>query len=323
MRTAGRWPPLILTRPTPGSCEIFCARRVSARSSTWVSGIDLSVYRRRRQIRRQQIAGCIDRRLDLLLGHVETEVETELQRYDRGTRRTRRRHLVEARHLPELHFERGCDRRGHHVGTGAGVKRLDLYRRVIDLRQCRERQEAIGEEAHHHDRRHQQRRRYRSQDKQAGGAHFNSDNSRITERGRSRGASPLAATLPLLIVLRLGGALSGGVRDLLACRWRLSGGGVRDTAGMLGRGQRHLGAVAQPVGAVNDDAFSRLQAGQDRNMPTVGRSELYLLNRNGVVRLNEVDERTGRTALYRCTGDDINIVEGIDDQLDIDELVGK
>src|SRR5260370_1239641 len=37
MRTAGRCPPLMLTRPTPVSCEIFCARRVPARSSTWVS----------------------------------------------------------------------------------------------------------------------------------------------------------------------------------------------------------------------------------------------------------------------------------------------
>ena len=38
MRTAGFWPPLMLTRPTPGSCEIFCASRVSARSSTFDSG---------------------------------------------------------------------------------------------------------------------------------------------------------------------------------------------------------------------------------------------------------------------------------------------
>ena len=38
MRTAGRWPPLILTSPTPGSCEIFCAIRVSARSSSFGSG---------------------------------------------------------------------------------------------------------------------------------------------------------------------------------------------------------------------------------------------------------------------------------------------
>jgi len=28
--TAGFWPPLIVTRPTPGSCEIFWTSRVSA-----------------------------------------------------------------------------------------------------------------------------------------------------------------------------------------------------------------------------------------------------------------------------------------------------
>ena len=37
-RTAGTWPPLMLTRPTPGCCEIFCASLVSPASSTWVSG---------------------------------------------------------------------------------------------------------------------------------------------------------------------------------------------------------------------------------------------------------------------------------------------
>ncbi len=38
MRTDGRWPPLMLTSPTPGNCEIFCASRVSLRSSRSVSG---------------------------------------------------------------------------------------------------------------------------------------------------------------------------------------------------------------------------------------------------------------------------------------------
>ena len=38
MRTAGRWPPLRLTRPTPPTCEIFWASRVSTRFWTWVSG---------------------------------------------------------------------------------------------------------------------------------------------------------------------------------------------------------------------------------------------------------------------------------------------
>src|SRR6516165_9999395 len=43
MRTAGQSPQLMLTKPTPGNCEIFCARRVSAMSSTWVGGIVFEV----------------------------------------------------------------------------------------------------------------------------------------------------------------------------------------------------------------------------------------------------------------------------------------
>ena len=89
MRTAGRWPPLMLTRPTPGNCEIFCASRVSASPRTFgqrqrlrgqrqrehrrIGRIDLGVDRRRRQVRRQQIAGRVDRRLHFLLGDVETQ----------------------------------------------------------------------------------------------------------------------------------------------------------------------------------------------------------------------------------------------------------
>ena len=42
-RTAGFCPPLMLTSPTPGNCEIFCASRVSARSSTCDSGSTLEV----------------------------------------------------------------------------------------------------------------------------------------------------------------------------------------------------------------------------------------------------------------------------------------
>jgi hypothetical protein len=37
MRTAGRCPPEMLTTPTPGSWEIFCASRVKERSSTSMS----------------------------------------------------------------------------------------------------------------------------------------------------------------------------------------------------------------------------------------------------------------------------------------------
>jgi len=43
MRTAGFCPPLMLTRPTPGNCDILGARRVSARSSTLESGRSVEV----------------------------------------------------------------------------------------------------------------------------------------------------------------------------------------------------------------------------------------------------------------------------------------
>ncbi len=86
-RTAGLWPPLMLTRPTPGSWEIFWANLVSARSSTCgrgrvfevsasvrigrVGGVYLAVDGRDRQVCRQEGEGAVDRRLDLLLRHVE------------------------------------------------------------------------------------------------------------------------------------------------------------------------------------------------------------------------------------------------------------
>ncbi len=43
MRTAGRCPPLMLTRPMPGSCDSFCATRVSTMSSSLGSGSVLEV----------------------------------------------------------------------------------------------------------------------------------------------------------------------------------------------------------------------------------------------------------------------------------------
>ena len=45
-RTAGFCPPLMLTSPMPGSCEIFCANRVSARSSTCDKGMEFDVIAR-------------------------------------------------------------------------------------------------------------------------------------------------------------------------------------------------------------------------------------------------------------------------------------
>src|SRR5205807_1808407 len=58
MRTAGRWPPLMLTNPTPESWEIFCAKAVSAKSSTLESG-RLSVARASVRIKRLHLNGGV------------------------------------------------------------------------------------------------------------------------------------------------------------------------------------------------------------------------------------------------------------------------
>ena len=71
-----------------------------------VGRIGLAVNRRVRQIRRQVGRRRVDRRLHLLLGNVDIQVEIELQRDDRGAERAVRGHLREARHLAELPLER-------------------------------------------------------------------------------------------------------------------------------------------------------------------------------------------------------------------------
>ena len=95
------------------------------------------------------------------------EVERELQRDDRAAEGAGRGHLVQARHLAELALERRGDRRRHHVRARARIERQHLDGRVVDLRQRRDRQLAVGDDAGQQDRRHQQRGRDRPQDERA------------------------------------------------------------------------------------------------------------------------------------------------------------
>ena len=99
-----------------------------------VGGIDLAVNRRIRQALRQKIGSAVDGRLHFLLGDIDVQVETELQGDDRAAKGARRSHLVQAGDFAELALEWSSDRRGHYVRTGAGIKRLHLNCRVIDLR---------------------------------------------------------------------------------------------------------------------------------------------------------------------------------------------
>ena len=79
----------MVTRPMPGNWEIFCASRVSAKSSTFDSGIGLgsqrqrqdrgvrrigfAVNRRSGQVGRQISLRGVDRRLHFLFGHIDIQ----------------------------------------------------------------------------------------------------------------------------------------------------------------------------------------------------------------------------------------------------------
>ena len=81
------------------------------------------------------------------------------------------RHLRERRHLAELALERRGHRRGHRLGARAGELRRDHDGRVVDLRQRRDRQLAVADDAREQQADHQQRRRDRPPDERLGDAH--------------------------------------------------------------------------------------------------------------------------------------------------------
>ena len=151
--------------------QLHRLRRDAEREDRRVGRIDLGVDRRRRQVGGQQIAGRVDRRLHLLLGDVDGEIEPEAQRDERGAAGARRHHLREVGHLPELPLQRRGDRGGHHLRARAGIEGLHLDGRIIDLRQRRQRQEFVGDDADQQDREHQQRCRDRPLDEQARRVH--------------------------------------------------------------------------------------------------------------------------------------------------------
>ena len=104
-----------------------------------IRGVDFAVDGRIGQALRKQIRCAIDGRLNFLLGDVNVKVQLELQRDDRATERARRSHLIQPGNLAELTLEGRGDRRGHHFGAGAGIKRLHLNRGVVNLRKRRDR----------------------------------------------------------------------------------------------------------------------------------------------------------------------------------------
>src|SRR5262249_24735527 len=76
----------------------------------------------------------------------------------------------ESRHLAELAFERRGDGRRHDLGPRAGVEGHDLDRRIVDLRQCGDRQLLVGDEARQQQADHEERGGDRPEDEGPGQA---------------------------------------------------------------------------------------------------------------------------------------------------------
>ena len=114
------------------------------------------------------------------------------KRHDRDAGGAGRAHPHQPGHLAELALERGGDGLAHHLRARARIDRLHLDRRVVDLRQRRQRQEAKADEPAEHDRDHQQRRRHRPQDERPRRAHHRfpwpagAPPGRVTVRGYRR-----------------------------------------------------------------------------------------------------------------------------------------
>ena len=157
MRTAGFCPPLMLTRPTPGKLRNLL-RQPRVRQVFHLrqrNGVGRQSQSQDRAYRRgssccksaesARSAGkiglrSVDRRLHFLLRDVDVQVQRELQDDHRASIGARRGHLAQARHLPELPFQRRRHCRCRHIRACARIKRHHLNRRVVDFRQRRNRQ---------------------------------------------------------------------------------------------------------------------------------------------------------------------------------------
>ncbi|MDR6358276.1 hypothetical protein Q3H58_004947 [Pseudomonas psychrotolerans] len=131
-----------------------------------VGRIDLLVGGRIGQVVRQEAVGGVDRGLHLLLGDVQRQAEIELQSDHRGAGRTGRIHLRQTGHLPQLALQRRGHRGGQHLGAGPGIEGGDLDDGIVHLRQCRDGQQAIAQDAGEQHRHHQQHRGHRPLDEQ-------------------------------------------------------------------------------------------------------------------------------------------------------------
>ena len=130
-----------------------------------IGRVHLAVDRRIGQILGQEGARGVDRCLHLLLGHIQAQVQAELEGDDGAAAGAGRCHLPQPGHLSELPLQRSRDGGRGDIGAGAGVEGRDLDGRVINLRQGGDRQLMVGNQPRQQDGKHDQRGCNRTQDK--------------------------------------------------------------------------------------------------------------------------------------------------------------
>src|ERR1700722_7064095 len=97
--------------------------------------------------------------------------------------------------------------------------------------------------------------------------------------------------------------------------------GISRLVGVGLRSHVDFRAVPQLVGTVDYDAIAWRQPGDHLHTLALGHAELDRADRYGAVGINEVDERAGHTALDTRRRHRRDVLVGVDQQPDIDELV--
>ena len=141
-------------------------------------------------------AGGIDRRLNVARGGVDVPIELELER-DRGLPEgALRRHLRDAGNEAELTLQRRGDRRGHRLRARPRKPRADVDRRILHLRQRRDREQEVADRPHERDRHRQQRRPYRPADEPCRKVHGTPSSSAVAPSACSSPSWPTGPTGP-------------------------------------------------------------------------------------------------------------------------------
>ena len=220
--------------------------------------------------------------------------------------------------MAELPLQRRGDRGGHHLRAGAGIEGLHLDGRIIDRGQGGQRQEAESRESGQHDRHHQQRRGDRTPDEGLRDVH-------------AAGASA-AHYCPPLPAPVLGCAPSWLRRWR---RWPCAGSATRTGRGGASRGglrffllrdvrdHAHLRAFAQAVGAVDHHHVAGRQSGRHCDIVAVGLAEFQHAHAGLAVGADDIGVIARRAMLHGGGRRGDGVLQGVDQQADIDELVGK